>query len=954
MVDRTSFRIDGSRRTRSVTLIMCAGLLVAAMTACEYFAHSPSGAIGHLLGNYSMLTPTPAHGLTHGTVSTRTSESGATGGWAGQTIRAPSPVPAADAPGTLPAASGSSLFVAASAHVAGSNDTNWRTDLGIHVIGHEDAVIDVELLRHGRDNSDPPSAELTLEAGRSATLEDVLESEFGMTGTAALRLTPRRGTVAVTSRTYNLLDDGNSLGLPAGATFGQFIPALLESAVIAAGDEGRIIQLSHDPGAAQGSRTNLGLVNATGESAAVEVDLFTAGGQLLGTVSRQLRPFEYRQLDRVFELVTIGEVADGYAVVRPITAGAAVFAYASIVDNLTGDPIAVIPRAEPAAANEPVYIVAAAHAAGAAGTNWRTDLELHNGGTTAIDCTVDLLEHGQANLSPESASVTLPAGRSRRLNDVLIDLFDFSGPAALRITPDQPGLTATSRTYNLMLAGNQMGLPAGATFGQYIAPVGVEDALSGRDQGRLIQLAEDDSSRTNLVLVNATSTPTEIDILLMAADGTPLGSTMRLLAPYEYRQLNRVFRLVTGGPVQAGYAIVSTDTSGGAFFALASVVDNATGDPVAVPAIRHRRGAPLSVNDAVVTMMDELVSLEQSGISLEDVAAVATDLGINGVLDAVVQLSRDPLTRTDRGLRADWGTGGVAHDGTVMAGSADLDLSGITVTSTGITGTATETFYGFRQDGHRPLTDQITWTADLDVGPSGAVAGDLEIEGTPFDPTEPGLATITGAVEIDTDVCPFYPLAGSIEFEIDDLMHLVTFGPQCDGSFGYEGPGGDLSQYHLVTIRVLNLSLELRFTDPDACGDQTFRSLSTFVWNHSDGSFSGMTYHDSFSISYPPIEETNEITVTLSSGLDRVGFTARTTVVDSQDPDSVRTRTTTITAQDLPILFTGFGFETRIPGPGICDSISVQIEETYSSSSCVKQLSNLACRESSGIVVTIY
>ncbi|MEE4271440.1 MAG: hypothetical protein V2I67_07200 [Thermoanaerobaculales bacterium] len=853
-----------------------------------------------------------------------------------------------------PAATGTSLYLEATAHVAGGNDTNWRTDVGLHASGHEDAVISIELLRHGRDNSNPADAELTLEAGQSSDLEDVLGSEFGFTGKAALRITPRRGTLAVTSRTYNLLEEGNALGLPAGATFGQFIPAVLGATAIGFGDEGRLIQLSHNTGTTDGSRTNLGLVNSTGAELSVEIDLHLDDGELLGTVGRQLLPYEYRQLDRVFESVTNGAVEDGYAVVRPMTAGGAVLAYASIVDNLTGDPVAVLAQPEATDAGDPIYVVASAHVGGAAGTNWRTDLELHNGEAETVNCAIDLLEHGQANTSPQSTSVSLGPGQSRRLTDVLLDLFSYSGQAALRITPDAPGLLVTSRTYNLVLAGNAQGLPPGATFGQYIASIALDDALTDRDQGRLIQLAENDAFRTNLVLVNATFSPMTVSIELFANDGSLLGTVDRELAPYEYRQINRIFRTVTNGSVTAGYLVVRTSTPAGAFFALASVVDNVTGDPVAVPAIRYRPGTPISVFDAVTGMMDQLEQIQQAGISLEELASTVTTHGIEGLINAALSAGPDALTRTDAGLRVDWGTDGIDDQGRAVSGSTVLDLSALSVGSQAVSGSANETFHGFQVNGQRSLTDHITWTADLDVDPSGSLAGDLEIVGTPVDPNEPGLATIAGSVEIDTDVCPFYPTAGLIEFEIDDLMHVVTFGPQCDGSFGYEGPGGDLSQYHLVTIRVLNLLLELSFTDPDTCGDQTFSSISTFVWNATEGSFAGTTYNDSYHISYPPIEESNEVTVTLSSGLDRVGFSCRTTVVDSQDPESIRTRTTTISADDLPILFTGFGFETRIPGTGICDYITVQVGETYSSNSCVKQLTNLECRESSGIVVTIY
>ncbi len=865
----------------------------------------------------------------------------------------PTPAPVRNLARALPAAAGTSLYLAAAAHAAGSHGTNWRTDVGVHVIGHEDAVIDVELWRHGLDNSDPAHAELTLEAGRCVDIEDVLETEFGVAGKAALRITPNRGLVAVTSRTYNLLEEGNDLGLPAGATFGQFIPALLESAAIPSGEEGRLVQLSHDPGSDQGSRTNIGLVNASAAGLTVEIDLLSADGQLLGTVARQLQPYEYRQMDRIFESVTNSGVTDGYAVIRPITGGGAVMAYASIVDNLTGDPIAVIARPGSAGAGDPVYIVASAHVGGAAGTNWRTDLELHNGGSESIDCTIALLEHGQPNPSPQTASLSLPSGHSRRLTDVLVDLFGFSGQAALRITPDEPGLTVTSRTYNLVLEGNDLDLPPGATFGQYIAPVSQEDALSDGVQGRLIQLAEDDSSRTNLVLVNATSTPVTVEAELFADDGNSLGIVTRDLAPYEYRQLNRVFRMVTNGSIRAGYAVVRTSTQGGAFFALASVVDNITGDPVAVPAIRHRMGAPTGVFDAVNGMMDQLEQLEQSGISFEDIATAAIAFGTDGIINTALLVGPATLTRTDSGLRVDWGSDGVDGQGIPASGSAVLDMSNLSLNPAAITGSVSETYYGLQQDGHRPLTDRVSWSPEIDVGPGGVLAGPLHVDGEPFDPEVPGLATFSGSVEIDTAVCPYYPVGGSIEFEVDGQQHVVTFDPQCDGSFEYDGPGGDLSQFHIVTLRVLNLRIQLRFTDPDECGDNTFSYTTSFIWNAVNGSFEGRTYHDSWQVSDPPVHETQEVTLTVSPGSDRLSFTARETVVDSRDSEAVRTRTTTVSGQDVPTLFNGYSYETRIPGVGVCSYLTVEVEETNTATSCVKVLDTVGCGEWSGIFVEI-
>ncbi len=85
-------------------------------------------------------------------------------------------------------------------------------------------------------------------------------------------------------------------------------------------------------------------MNATGAALGLTVDLYTAAGVKLGSFSDSLPPYGYKQVDKVFERVTAQPVTDGYAIVRTTTAGGAFVAYASVVDNVTGDPVLVVPQ----------------------------------------------------------------------------------------------------------------------------------------------------------------------------------------------------------------------------------------------------------------------------------------------------------------------------------------------------------------------------------------------------------------------------------------------------------------------------------------------------------------------------------------------------------------------------------------------------------------------------------
>jgi len=229
------------------------------------------------------------------------------------------------------------IYVPACAHVDGFNESHWRTDLELHNPGSIEARFQVLLLEFGKDNLQARSADVTLPPEYSVTRADALVDLFNFTGTAALRVVPITGSVMIGGRTYN--------DQPTG-TYGQALVGTRRAESIAAGEHGRLIGLFHEPTLTSGYRTAVGLVNASPADVSVEVKLYNRFGVQLGTVTVPLKAYEFRQVERIFEQVTTQAVEGGYAVVRPITAASKVFAYASVVDNLTGDPTYVAARIE--------------------------------------------------------------------------------------------------------------------------------------------------------------------------------------------------------------------------------------------------------------------------------------------------------------------------------------------------------------------------------------------------------------------------------------------------------------------------------------------------------------------------------------------------------------------------------------------------------------------------------
>lgn len=238
---------------------------------------------------------------------------------------------------TTIAASAQTLIIPASANSEGANNTRWRTDLQVKAQGADGASFTVELLKSRKANTDPLSVAFSVAPGESLGLLNFIETGFGFTGTAALRITPTEGHILATSRTYN--DDP-------GGTYGQTVPAVGEDEAIGFGDEAALIQLARSPDPTNGFRTNVGLVNLKDSRIGVAIDLYSADGSAIGSLDYELKAYEHRQINDVFAAAGATDVADGYAMVRTTSSDGRFIAYASVVDNGSGDAIFILGQTE--------------------------------------------------------------------------------------------------------------------------------------------------------------------------------------------------------------------------------------------------------------------------------------------------------------------------------------------------------------------------------------------------------------------------------------------------------------------------------------------------------------------------------------------------------------------------------------------------------------------------------
>jgi len=89
-------------------------------------------------------------------------------------------------------------------------------------------------------------------------------------------------------------------------------------------------------------RCNIGFVNLSAGSCTVITKLYSASGAPLGnTVTTTMNAGAWKQINDAFAKAGVSSCDLGYATVEVTTGGCSVWAYASIVDNDSGDPTTI-------------------------------------------------------------------------------------------------------------------------------------------------------------------------------------------------------------------------------------------------------------------------------------------------------------------------------------------------------------------------------------------------------------------------------------------------------------------------------------------------------------------------------------------------------------------------------------------------------------------------------------
>jgi hypothetical protein len=411
--------------------------------------------------------------------------------------------------------------------------------------------------------------------GETAALDDVLSNFFGFAAagddvsgvleirplTATSKSTPKVTFAA--SRTY---------AVTAAGTLGQFVPAIPFSRF--AGRD-KVLSLQQIAQSAA-YRTNLGLVEASGEPATVLLTVFGDDGQSLGAFPIDLLPGEHMQLNAFLQAkglsVTNGRIEAG--VTSPT---GKVTAYASVIDNASSDPMLILPVDRTAGRSSRMILPGIA-GIDAPGARWRSDIRVFNAGALPSNMTLTFVPQGSPAGTAKSARVE--AGQILRLDHVVQTFFNEEGSGSIGSVivdaPDGGAIIATARTY---LTGEH------GTYGQFIPGLTIDDGIGAGDRAlQLLHIEESERFRTNVGIVELSGRPAEVEITAITPDSKESVSTQLSLQPNESRQLNSILSQF-GLPATYNARITLKVVGGsGIISGYASVIDNVTGDPTYVPA----------------------------------------------------------------------------------------------------------------------------------------------------------------------------------------------------------------------------------------------------------------------------------------------------------------------------------------------------------------------------------
>ena len=459
---------------------------------------------------------------------------------------------------------GDRLFVPVVVH-AGGIASQFRSDVFLFNRGETDADLSLTFTPSAADGTSQfMTVRRFLPPGNLVAFEDIVASLFETTGSGALEISGDVESIVARSTTYNVTSRGKVAQ--------SVVVVSDEDATGIDGNPLMLMPLSES----DRTRTNIGVTETAGKAGVVKIRI--GSGFFPGeAIEIPILPFSHRQIPVTIDNLFFSRGAS----VEVIGGEARVVAYASIIENLSGDPMYVPGKRSPASRQ---VIPIAAHFSGPewASEIWYAHLQPLPDIIFPLllpfpkDPPAPVLTFYPSNEPGAPLTYQGPANVSSYYSNSAVAVFFhlFAAAGHIQFTPPTDGFVTT-----------RLWTPAGpssedGTVGQLIHPVPVAQAISDGESVDAIGTSMSPDRRTNIGITEVTGAPVRVRVTFHFPDGSEIGAKEVDLVGYGNVQFS-ITQLATGN-VPTGRVRFTVVGGGGRVLGYASVVENATGDPTFV------------------------------------------------------------------------------------------------------------------------------------------------------------------------------------------------------------------------------------------------------------------------------------------------------------------------------------------------------------------------------------
>jgi hypothetical protein len=479
------------------------------------------------------------------------------------------------------------LIIPGVGHVTGIGGTSFVTDISVlNPLGSK-SVDDVKFYYTPSTSAASASRTTSLPSvpgQTSVAVADIVKNVFnGTNEVGTLHLRSRDAASLAVAATVQATTTSTG-------TYGNAVPVFRTDRAAAAGSTIVLSGIKRD----STTRTNLYVQETAGSTAVVQIDFLDANGTVVGGT----RPPDTIEGFRLLQLVDLTpQAAVAVMITNNSTAGGRIVAYATPVDEISGDTWAIADWSTTLgyAASEPVVVPVAGSVHGANNTFYRTDLAITN--RTVVTATVGMKYVSRTGALVQK-TVTLGAKQSTILPDVVGTTFGQTSDSTgfIIVSPASGTIAVASRTFTT--SGS-----SAATYGTGVPTLGYSSALAPgvtrpiaglNDASRSTVIAgKPGTFRTNFGLLETAGAPVTVRVTFRftfpagaKAQGTGSASRSYAMNAYQFLLLNSIAGEILGPArltfgdltnVEADFQMV---TGAGSVMLFTSSVDNATGDSI--------------------------------------------------------------------------------------------------------------------------------------------------------------------------------------------------------------------------------------------------------------------------------------------------------------------------------------------------------------------------------------